>query len=86
MQYWRNNANGLLEHSPTALYQRDGWGPNQACPYLVTVTEDGIELTSPTGVKSLNPGVARWLGNRLIEAAVLSEAEQSKPMRPAKDG
>lgn len=78
MQYWRNNANGLLEHSDKTMldqgpYGPTNYGPGQSCPYVVTVTEDGIDLISPTGVKSLNPGAARWLGNRLIEAAVLSE-------------
>lgn len=93
MQYWDNNANGLLEHSYKTMldqgpYGPTAYGPGRSCPYRITVTEDGIIVARLVGPDYqaedihetiLNPGAARWLGNRLIEAAVLHEAEQVFP-------
>lgn len=83
---WIEAASGWLVHDPGAM----NWGPRRACPVgvavdasagtasashmrVVEVTLVGVEGPG-TAATLLNPGAARWLGNRLIEAAVLAEA------------
>lgn len=80
---WVEAASGWLVHDPGAM----NWGPIRACPVGVAIALGGvdprrhrsIEVTllavEGPGVATamLNPGAARWLGNRLIEAAVLAE-------------
>lgn len=66
------------------------WGPQAACPFRIVVTHPAghsptgrrrawcIELVTPGvdgGPVALNPGAARWLGNRLIEAALIAEQQ-----------
>lgn len=78
---WIEAASGWLVHDPGAM----NWGPARACPVSVAVApvddanprrHRSVEVTvhdvTVAGVL-LNPGAARWLGNRLIEAAVLAE-------------
>ncbi len=70
---------GALLHDPTGM----NWGPKGACPVKVGVFPDGsvarsvaLFLDSGCGAEVwLNPGAARWLGNRPVEAAVLAEQD-----------
>lgn len=79
---WQLDDVGVVTHNPTRL----NWGPKGACPVKVAAFPDGpnarsVALFSLTGDDAevwLNPGAARWLGNRLIEAAVLAEQDASR--------
>lgn len=80
-QVWQAGP-ARVSHSPETL----NWGPGKACLVRVMVDMPAtdaagkakrpaveLELTDSGSFVQLNPGAARWLGNRLIEAALMAE-------------
>jgi len=82
-EIWTTDPDGKRAHDPHTM----SWGPQTACPVSVAVvttdpavpfphvevTHRSVHGDSTEDTVSLNPGAARWLGNRLIEAALMAE-------------
>ena len=86
---WETDTDGTIIHVPALV----AWGPGVLCPVRVSIPADKavrdrtgpvrrVVLDLPAEVDAmpvrLNPGAARWLGNRLIEAAVLAEQDAGR--------